>query len=88
SNGIRDGLITSVIQEENLLKQIKRQKGQNFKQTTNEDDGKGFDQDFSGPIRFSAERSLICDISFTHGTLAMTRNAMLFDANEYDETFS
>ncbi|CAF2183984.1 unnamed protein product [Rotaria magnacalcarata] len=88
SNGIRDGLITSVIQEENLLKQIKRQKGQNFKQTTNEDDGKSFDQDFSEPIRFSAERSLICDISFTHGTLAMTRNAMLFDANEYDETFS
>ncbi|CAF1536542.1 unnamed protein product [Rotaria sp. Silwood1] len=51
-NGINDDIITSVIQEENLLKQ---QKIQNFNQTISDDDEKDLDQDFSGPICFSTE---------------------------------
>ncbi|CAF4857523.1 unnamed protein product [Rotaria sp. Silwood1] len=51
-------------------------------------DEKDLDQDFSGPIRFSTECSLICGINIIRGTLAMTHNAMLFDADEYDESFT
>ncbi|CAF5173839.1 unnamed protein product, partial [Rotaria sp. Silwood1] len=77
--------------EENLLKQLKQQKIQNFNQTITDDDEilqvdeKDLDPDFSGPIRFSTECSLICGINIIRGTLAMTHNAMLFDADEYDE---
>ncbi|CAF4903079.1 unnamed protein product, partial [Rotaria sp. Silwood2] len=93
-HGINDDIITSVIQEENLLKQLKQQKIQNFNQTIPDDDEilqvdeKDLDQDFSGPIRFSTECSLICGTTVTHDTLAMTHNAMLFDANECDESFT
>jgi hypothetical protein len=95
SNDMNDDLITTVIQEENLLKQLKQQKTQNFNQTIiNEEeemlqvDEKDLDQDFSGPIRFSTECSLICGTAVVHGTLAMTHNAMLFDTDEYDESFA
>ncbi|CAF5113167.1 unnamed protein product, partial [Rotaria sp. Silwood1] len=54
-NDINDDIITSVIQEENLLKQ---QKIQNFNQTISDDDEKDLDQDFSGPICFSTECSI------------------------------
>ncbi|CAF1540124.1 unnamed protein product, partial [Rotaria sp. Silwood1] len=50
-------------------------------------DEKDLDQDFSGPIRFSTECSLICGINIIRGTLAMTHNSMLFDADEYDESY-
>ena len=93
SNEINDDMITTVIQEENLLKQLKQQKVQNFNQTTLDEeeilqvDEKDLDQDFSGPIRFSTECSLICGTAIVRGTLAMTHNAMLFDTDEYDENF-
>jgi hypothetical protein len=93
SNEINDDLITNVIKEENLLKQLKQQKTQNFNQTNNDEDEmlqvdeKDLDQDFSGPIRFSTECSLICGTAVIYGTLAMTHNAMLFDTDEYDENF-
>ena len=94
SNELNDDLITTVIKEENLLKQLKQQKTQNFNQTINDEDEmlqvdeKDLDQDFSGPIRFSTECSLICGTAIVYGTLAMTHNAMLFDTDEYDESFS
>ena len=93
SNDMNDDLITTVIKEENLLKQLKEQKTQNFNQTINEEeemlqvDEKDLDQDFSGPIRFSTECSLICGTAIIQGTLAMTHNAMLFDTDEHDESF-
>jgi hypothetical protein len=93
SNEINDDMITTVIQEENLLKQLKQQKVQNFNQTIIDEDEllqvdeKDLDQDFSGPIRFSTECSLICGTAIIRGTLAMTHNAMLFDTDEYDENF-
>ncbi|CAF3278946.1 unnamed protein product [Rotaria socialis] len=93
-NGTNDDLITGVIQEENLLKQLKQQKVQNFNQTTADEedmlqvDEKDLDHDFSGPIRFSTECSLICGTAVVHGALALTHNAMLFDADEYDDSFS
>ena len=93
SNEMNDDMITTVIQEENLLKQLKQQKVQNFNQTTLDEeeilqvDEKDLDQDFSGPIRFSTECSLICGTAIIRGRLAMTHNAMLFDADEYDENF-
>ncbi|CAF5072102.1 unnamed protein product, partial [Rotaria sp. Silwood1] len=89
-NGIKDDIIISFIQEENLLKQ---QKIQNFNQTITDNDEilkvdeKDLDQDFSGPIRFSTECSLICGINIIRGTLSMTHNVMLFDADEYDESY-
>jgi hypothetical protein len=94
SNDMNDDLITTVIKEENLLKQLKQQKTQNFNSTINEEeeilqvDEKDLDQDFSGPIRFSTECSLICGTAVVQGTLAMTHNAMLFDTDEYDESFA
>ncbi|CAF4502034.1 unnamed protein product, partial [Rotaria magnacalcarata] len=93
-NGTNDDLITGVIQEENLLKQLKQQKVQNFNQTTIDEedmlqiDEKDLDHDFSGPIRFSTDCSLICGTAVVRGTLAITHNAMLFDADEYDDSFS
>ncbi|CAF5109472.1 unnamed protein product, partial [Rotaria sp. Silwood1] len=92
-NGINDDIIIPFIREENLLKQLKQQKMQNFNQTITDNDEilqvdeKDLDQDFSGPIRFSTECSLICGINIIRGTLAMIHNAMLFDADEYDESF-
>lgn len=89
-----DHLITTVIKEENLLKQLKQQKTQNFNQTNNDEeellqvDEKDLDHDFSGPIRFSTECSLICGTAVIYGTLAITHNAMLFDTDEYDESFT
>jgi len=94
SNEVNDDLITTVIKEGNLLKQLKQQKPQSFNQTINEEDEmlqvdeKDLDHDFSGPIRFSTECSLICGIAVIHGTLAITHNAMLFDTDEYDENFT
>jgi len=94
SNENNDDLLTTVIQEENLLKQLKQQKIQNFNQTNNDEDEmlqvdeKDLDHDFSGPIRFSTECSLICGTAVIYGTLAMTHNAMLFDTDEYDENFT
>jgi hypothetical protein len=94
SNETNDDLRTTVIQEENLLKQLKQQKTQNFNQTIPDEDEmlqvdeKDLDQDFSGPIRFSTECSLICGTAVIRGTLAITHNAMLFDTDEYDESFT
>jgi hypothetical protein len=94
SNETTDDLMTTVIKEESLLKQLKQQKIQNFNQTINEEeemlqvDEKDLDQDFSGPIRFSTECSLICGTAVVYGTLAMTHNALLFDTDEYDESFT
>jgi len=94
SNEVNDDLITTVIKEGNLLKQLKHQKVQSFNPTINEEDEmlqvdeKDLDHDFSGPIRFSTECSLICGIAVIQGTLAITHNAMLFDTDEYDENFT
>jgi hypothetical protein len=94
SNEVNDDLITTVIKEGNLLKQLKHQKPPSFNQTINEEDEmlqvdeKDLDHDFSGPIRFSTECSLICGIAVIQGTLAITHNAMLFDTDEYDENFT
>ena len=94
SNENNDDMINSVIKEKNLLKQLKQQKTQNFNSTITEEeemlqvDEKDLDQDFSGPIRFSTECSLICGTAVILGTLAMTHNAMLFDTDEYDENFA
>ena len=94
SSELNDDLITTVIKEDNLLKQLKQQKIQNFNQTINDEDEmlqvdeKDLDQDFTGPIRFSTECSLICGTAVVYGTLAMTHNAMLFDTDEYDEGFA
>ncbi|CAF4836392.1 unnamed protein product, partial [Rotaria sp. Silwood2] len=66
---------------------------QNFLPNNNDDDNisqvdeKDIDQEFSGPIRYSTECSLICGIISIHGTLAITQNAMVFDTNEEDENF-
>ena len=93
TNDMNDDLITTVIKEENLLKQLKQQKTQNFNQINNDEeeilqvDEKDLDQDFSGPIRFSTECSLICSTAVIYGTLALTHNAMLFDTDEYDENY-
>mgnify|MGYP002378640195 CR=1 FL=1 len=94
NNEMNDDLINTVIKEENLLKQLKQQKTQNFNQTLPDDDEgmqvdeKDLDQDFSGPIRFSTECSLVCGAAVVHGTLSMTHNAMLFDTDEHDESFT
>ncbi|CAF4275951.1 unnamed protein product, partial [Rotaria sp. Silwood2] len=87
-----DDIITTLNIDEYLLKQIK-QKVQNFLPNNNDDDNisqvdeKDIDQEFSGPIRYSTECSLICGIISIHGTLAITQNAMVFDTNEEDENF-
>lgn len=94
SNEGQDDLMSTVIKGENLLKQIKQQKTQNFLQTNADEDEmlqvdeKDLDQDFSGPIRFSTECSLICGTAVIRGTLAITNNAMLFDSDEHDESFT
>lgn len=93
SNDANEDLINTMIKEENLLKQLKQQKSTSVNQTTVDEeellqvDEKDLDQDFSGPIRFSTECTLICGTAVIHGTLAITHNAMLFDTNEYDESF-
>jgi hypothetical protein len=94
SNETNDDYMTTVIKEESLLKQLKQQKTQNFNQPIVDEeemlqvDEKDLDQDFSGPIRFSTDSSLICGTAIIYGTLAMTHNAMLFDTDEYDENFA
>ncbi len=86
SNEINDDMITIILKEEYLLKQIKQQKTQNFLQDDNDDlsqiDEKDLDQDFSGPIRYSTGCLLINGPIPIQGVLAITHNAMLFDANE------
>ena len=79
-------MITTVLKDENLLKQIKQQKSQNFVPDENEDlsqvDEKDLEQDFSGPIHYSTECLLINGILPIHGILSITHNAMLFDATD------
>lgn len=93
SNDVSDDVINTVIKEENLLKQLKQQKNTSVNQTTVDEDEvlqvdeKDLDQDFSGPIRFSTECSLVCGTVVVRGTLAITHNAMLFDTNEHDESY-
>jgi hypothetical protein len=87
SNEINEeDMITTVLKEESLLKQMKQQKPQNFLQDENEDlsqiDEKDLEQDFSGPIRYSTECLLINGILSIQGILAITNNSLLFDANE------
>jgi hypothetical protein len=89
-----DHLMTTMIKEENLLKQLKQQKITSVNQTNMDEDEllqvdeKDLDQDFSGPIRFSTDCSLICGTVILRGTLAVTHNAMLFDTDEHDESFT
>ena len=93
SNEINDDMTSTVLKEEHVLKQLKQQKTQNFIQNNNEDedlshvDERDLDQDFSGPIRYSTECSLICGTITIHGILAITHHAMLFDADEDDENY-
>ena len=86
SNDINDDIITTISQDEYLLKQIKQQKIQNFLQDDNEDlsqiDEKDLEHDFSGPIRYSTECLLINGIIPIKGILSITHNAMLFDTNQ------
>jgi hypothetical protein len=86
SNEINDDMITTILKEEYLLKQAKQQKTQNFLQEENEDlsqiDEKDLEHDFSGPIRYSTKCLLINGTIPVQGVLAITHNAMLFDANE------
>ncbi|CAF3766606.1 unnamed protein product [Rotaria sordida] len=85
-------MITTLHKQEYLLKQIK-QKVQNFLPNNNDDDNlpqideKDIDQEYSGPVRYSTECSLICGITAIYGTLAITQNAMVFNTNEEDENF-
>jgi hypothetical protein len=85
-NENNDDMITTIVKEEYLLKQIQKQKTQNFLQDENDDlsqiDEKDLEQDFSGPIRYSTECLLINGTTAVQGILAITHNAMLFDANE------
>lgn len=87
SNEINDeDMMTNILKDENLFKQIKQQKTQNFASDENEDlsqvDEKDLEQDFSGPIHYSTECLLINGILPIHGTLSITRSAMLFDATD------
>lgn len=86
TNDITDDMITTILQEEYLLKPIKQQKIQNYLQDDNEDlsqvDEKDLEHDFSGPIRYSTECLLINGIASIKGILSITHNAMLFDANQ------
>ncbi|CAF4388578.1 unnamed protein product, partial [Adineta steineri] len=50
-------------------------------------DERDLEYDFSGPIRYSTECSLIFGITCISGVLAITHHALLFDANEDDENF-
>ncbi|CAF5172411.1 unnamed protein product [Rotaria sp. Silwood1] len=43
---------------------------------------------FQDQYVFQLNVPLICGTTVTHVTLAMTHNAMLFDADEYDESFT
>lgn len=92
SNETDDDILTILNKEENLLKQIK-QKTQSFVPNNNEDDNlsqveeKDVEQEFSGPIRYSVECSLICGIYAIHGILSITHHAMLFDTDEDNEEF-
>ncbi|CAF3634388.1 unnamed protein product [Adineta steineri] len=94
SDDINDDIITTtVIKDEYLLKQLKQQKTQNFMSNNNDDedlsqiDERDLEYDFSGPIRYSTECSLIFGITCISGVLAITHHALLFDANEDDENF-
>lgn len=94
SHELQDDMINTVIKEETLFKQLKQQKSASVNQTNVDEDEllqvdeKDLDQDFSGPIRFSTDCSLVCGTAVVRGTLAVTHNAMLFDTDEYDEGFS
>ena len=94
SNELQDDMINTVIKEEVLFKQLKQQKSASVNQTSVDEDEllqvdeKDLDQDFSGPIRFSTDCSLVCGTAVVRGTLAVTHNAMLFDTDEFDESFS
>ncbi len=81
-----EDMITTVLKEESLLKQLKQQKTQNFLQDENEDlsqiDERDSEQDFSGPIRYSTECLLINGILPIQGILAITNNSLLFDASD------
>jgi hypothetical protein len=85
-NQINDDMITTILKEEYLVKQTKQQKTQNFLQEESEDlsqiDEKDLDHDFSGPIRYSTECLLINGTIPVQGILAITHNALLFDAND------
>ncbi|UJR15136.1 hypothetical protein I4U23_002101 [Adineta vaga] len=93
SNETNDDMIVAIRSEENLLKQIKQQKTQNFLSNINEEedlsqvDEKDLEHDFSGPICYSTECSLISGTNAIRGILAITHRAMLFNANEDDNNF-
>lgn len=92
-NETSDDLIATVRDQGALLKQLKQQRPTNFAGSSNEDedlsqiDERDFDHDFSGPICHSTECWLIAGTNAIPGVLAITHLAMLFDANEDDETF-
>jgi hypothetical protein len=86
SEEMNDDMITTVVKEESSLKQIKQQKTPNFLPEETEDlshiDERDLEHDFSGPIRYSTKCLLINGTIPVHGILAITHNALLFDANE------
>ena len=79
-------IIATILKDENLFKQIRQQKTQNYFADETEDlsqiDEKDLEQDFSGPIHYSTECLLINGILPIQGILSITRNAMLFDATD------
>ena len=83
-----EDILTTILKEESLLKQLKQQqqKIHNFLQDENEDlsqiDERDLEQDFSGPIRYSTECLLINGILPIQGILAITSNSLLFNAND------
>ncbi|CAF0884401.1 unnamed protein product [Adineta ricciae] len=93
SNEAADDVMATVRNEEHLLKQLKQQKTQNFTPNINEEedlsqiDEKDHELDFSGPICYSIECSLISGTNAIRGVLAITHHAMLFNASEDDEGF-
>jgi hypothetical protein len=90
SNGINDDMMTTILKEEYLLKQLKQPKSQNFLQDEediSQIDEKDLDLEFSGPLRYSTECLLICGTVAIRGTLAITHTALLFDTNEENEDF-
>jgi hypothetical protein len=90
SNEINDDMITTILKDEHLLRQLKQPKPQNFNQDEedlSQIDEKDLDHDFSGPLRCSTGCLLICGTNAIRGTLAITHTALLFDTNEDDENF-
>ena len=67
-------------------KQFKQQKTNSFLPDENEDlsqvDEKDLEQELTGPIRYSTDCSLISGIRSIQGTLAITHDALIFDASE------